>query len=356
MSSSIKRFFGIPSQPICRYEKTYEDGENEYLRYGLSSMQGWRENMEDSHVAFPRFDGATSFFGVYDGHGGKEVAKFCAKYFHQVLLNSEDYRNGDIETSLRETFFRMDEMMSGQRGWRELAMFGGKLKKLSATIQKWIWSSRRNRDNWATEKGLHSGFSGPQGTGSTSCVAVIRHNLVVVANAGDSRAVLSRGAQALDLSIDHKPTLQSEIDRIERAKGSIKDGRVNGKIAITRAIGDMYYKEAALPREDRILTANPDVRTVHLTNEDEFLVIACDGLWDCMTSQEMVNCVRRHYFLVPEGHRPPLSRVCAGAINECCPRERPRDGKGGDNMTMILVLFRQPQLNIASTSGSGSTS
>ncbi|KAL0330874.1 UNVERIFIED_CONTAM: putative protein phosphatase 2C 60 [Sesamum angustifolium] len=141
-------------------EKFSEDGENSRLRFGVSSMQGWRATMEDAHdyvrielnwsrdkalqydalaivthfslvyltvgkcASLPDLDTSTSFFGVYDGHGGKVVAKFCAKYLHQQVLKHEAYLAGDIGTSVQKAFFRMDEMMRGQRGWRELAVLG----------------------------------------------------------------------------------------------------------------------------------------------------------------------------------------------------------------------------------------
>ncbi|KAJ6740624.1 PROTEIN PHOSPHATASE 2C 60 ISOFORM X1-RELATED [Salix purpurea] len=88
-------------------EKFSEDGGNGRLRYGLSSMQGWRATMEDAHAAITDLDATTSFFGVYDGHGGKVVAKFCSKFLHQQVLKNEAYAAGDIETSVQNAFFRL---------------------------------------------------------------------------------------------------------------------------------------------------------------------------------------------------------------------------------------------------------
>ncbi|XP_039007699.1 probable protein phosphatase 2C 60 isoform X2 [Hibiscus syriacus] len=85
-------------------EKFSEDGENDRVRYGLTSMQGWLATTEDAHAAYPDLDDSTSFFGVYDGHGGKVVAKFCAKYLHQQVLKHEAYAAGDIGTSLQGAF------------------------------------------------------------------------------------------------------------------------------------------------------------------------------------------------------------------------------------------------------------
>ncbi|KAH7564966.1 hypothetical protein JRO89_XS09G0093400 [Xanthoceras sorbifolium] len=143
-------------------EKFSEDGENGSLRYGVSSMQGWRSTMEDAHAAYPDLDNSTSFFGVYDGHGGKAVAKFCAKYLHQQVLKNEAYLAGDLGTSIQKTFLRMDEMMRGQRGWRELAILGDKIDQFSGMIEGLIWSPKSGEandhmDNWPSEEVSYHG-------------------------------------------------------------------------------------------------------------------------------------------------------------------------------------------------------
>ncbi|XP_012573111.1 probable protein phosphatase 2C 60 isoform X3 [Cicer arietinum] len=346
-------------------EKASEDGENDMLRFGLSSMQGWRASMEDAHAAHPYLDESTSYFGVYDGHGGKAVSKFCAKYLHQQVLKHEAYVAGDIATSLQKSFLRMDEMMRGQRGWRELAILGDKMEKLSGMLEGFIWSPKSSEANdrvdaWAFEedhdppvpqnlycgqmrmlqvqnwwtKGPHSDFSGPN-CGSTACVSVIRGNRLVVANAGDSRCVLSRKGQAHNLSKDHKPDLEVEKDRIKKAGGFIQVGRVNGSLNLARAIGDMEFKQNKyLPAEKQIVTADPDVTSVELCDDDEFLVIACDGIWDCMSSQQLVDFI--HGQLKTENK---LSAVCEKVFDRCLAPTA--GGEGCDNMTMILIQFKK---------------
>lgn len=327
-------------------EKASEDGENGMLRFGLSSMQGWRASMEDAHAAHPYLDESTSYFGVYDGHGGKAVSKFCAKFLHQQVLRHEAYLAGDIATSLQKSFLRMDEMMRGQRGWRELAVLGDKMEKLSGMLEGFIWSPRSSEaneraDEWAFEEGPHSDFSGPN-CGSTACAAVIRGNKLVVANAGDSRCVLSRKGQAHNLSKDHKPDLEVEKDRILKAGGFIQVGRVNGSLNLARAIGDMEFKQNKyLPAEKQVVTADPDVTSVELCKDDEFLVIACDGIWDCMSSQQLVDFI--HGQLKTENK---LSVVCEKVFDRCLAPTA--GGEGCDNMTMILIQFKNPLTSDAS--------
>ncbi|KAL5070628.1 hypothetical protein RYX36_021515 [Vicia faba] len=150
-----------------KIEKASEDGENGMLRFGLSLMQGWRASMEDAHAAHPYLDESKSYFGVYDGHGGKAVSKFCAKFLHQQVLRHEAYLAGDIATSLQKSFLRMNEMMRGQRGWRELAVLGDKMEKFSGMLEGFIWSPKSSEandraDEWAFEEGPHSDFGGPK--------------------------------------------------------------------------------------------------------------------------------------------------------------------------------------------------
>lgn len=236
------------------------------------------------HSALLDLDKDTSFFGVFDGHGGKVVAKFCSKYLHREVMKSEGYSVGELGTAVNKAFFRMDEMMRGQRGWRELQSLGDKVNQFTGMIEGLIWSPRGSNsndqhDDWAFEEGPHSDFSGPT-CGCTACVAILRNSQLVVANAGDSRCVISRNGQAYNLSRDHKPELEAERERILKAGGYIQMGRVNGTINLSRAIGDMEFKQNKFLTPDKqMLTANPDINTVELCDDDDFLVLACDGIW-----------------------------------------------------------------------------
>ncbi|CAA2974399.1 probable protein phosphatase 2C 60 isoform X2 [Olea europaea var. sylvestris] len=320
-------------------EKISEDGENDKLRYGLSSMQGWRSTMEDAHAAYTDLDNSTSYFGVYDGHGGKEVAKFCANYLHQQVLSHEAYVAGDLATSVPKAFLRMDEMMCGERGQRELALFAGKIDQPRGILEGSIQSPKSGEvngqiDDWSSKEGALSDYNGPS-AGCTACVALVRDNQLLVANAGDSRCVLSQRGQAHDLSKDHKPDLEAEKERILNAGGYVQYGRVNGSLNLSRAIGDMELKQnRSLPAEKQIVTANPDITTVELSDDDDFLIIACDGIWDCMSSQEAVDFVQEHL-----NSESKLSTVCEKTLDRCLAPSS--GGEGCDNMTMILIQFKK---------------
>lgn len=135
-------------------------------------------------------------------------------------------------------------------------------------------------------------------SGCTAVVALMRPGMLYVANAGDSRCIVCRDGQAIELSLDHKPEDEQELTRITGAGGKVtQDGRVNGGLNLSRAIGDHAYKQnKELPARDQMITALPDVRKHELTADDEFLVLACDGIWNFMSSQ--VNKNLNFYYIL----------------------------------------------------------
>ncbi|CAG5128712.1 unnamed protein product, partial [Candidula unifasciata] len=176
-------------------------------------------------------------------------------------------------------------------------------------------------------------------SGCTACVVLMQENKLIVANAGDSRCVLSRAGKAVELSFDHKPEDDSEKERIENAGGKVTaDGRVNGGLNLSRAIGDHVYKRNKdLPAEEQMITALPDVETADLCSDDQFIVIACDGIWNYMSSQEVVDYVLEK-FKDPELRQKP-SAVCEALFDHCLAPNTAGDGTGCDNMTCIIVVL-----------------
>lgn len=178
-------------------------------------------------------------------------------------------------------------------------------------------------------------------SGSTAVLAMIKNKKLYVANAGDSRCILSRGGKAIDMSVDHKPEDECEKNRIEAAGGKVtEEGRVNGGLNLSRAIGDHFYKRnmEKSPRE-QMITALPDIETAVLQENDEFLVLACDGIWNYMTSQEVVDFVKEK--MKEEENRKQLSLICEKLFDKCLAPNTLGDGTGCDNMTCIIVTFDQ---------------
>ncbi|XP_041327231.1 protein phosphatase 1G isoform X4 [Pyrgilauda ruficollis] len=149
-------------------------------------------------------------------------------------------------------------------------------------------------------------------SGTTAVVALIRGKQLIVANAGDSRCVVSEGGKAVDMSYDHKPEDEVELARIKNAGGKVTmDGRVNGGLNLSRAIGDHFYKRNKnLPPEEQMISALPDIKVLTINDDHDFMVIACDGIWNVMSSQEVVDFIQSKITQKDEnGVLRPLSSI-----------------------------------------------
>jgi protein phosphatase 2C family protein 2/3 len=289
------------SQPITSKE-TASCANNMYT-LGSSSMQGWRINMEDSHthlLSLPD-DNNAAFFAVYDGHGGARVANYASMHLHKRIVNHELYAKGEVEEALRQSFLQIDEQMMQDDETRE------------------------------------------DSSGTTAITVLIKDSAIYCANVGDSRAVASIGGEAVPMSNDHKPTNDEESKRIVAAGGWVEFSRVNGNLALSRALGDFGFKRNDnKSAEEQVVTANPEILKFEMTREIEFLVLACDGIWDVMSNQEVVDFCRER---LANGLQPEV--ICEQLLDRCLAPDCEFSGLGCDNMTVILVclLHNEPMEN-----------
>ncbi|XP_071709745.1 protein phosphatase 2C 51-like [Rutidosis leptorrhynchoides] len=248
-----------------RRMKIMSNGDNEYLPKRQrfvnhenefpyhSSVIGRRREMEDAvsvELGFVNDTNGNSkfdFYGVYDGHGGSRVAYTCRERLHKLLalqMNEIEMEDINWEDLMVKSFSKMDEEIN------------------------------------------ETDFIGSMG--STAVVAVVGDHEIVVANCGDSRAVLSRGGVSVPLSIDHKPDRPDELERIEHSGGRVVNwngNRVLGVLATSRSIGDRQLKPYVI--------AKPEVTVNKRTDKDEFLILASDGLWDVMPNDMACHIVRK---------------------------------------------------------------
>jgi len=147
-----------------------------------------------------------------------------------------------------------------------------------------------------------------------------------------------KGGVALALSEDHKPELDRERERIHNGNGYIENGRVNGNLNLSRAIGDlMYKKNKELELKDQIITSYPEVMEVALEEEDEFMVLGCDGVWEIKSNQQVVDFVRQRIPIAKKEGKP-LSWIAGEFLDTILsPDISSTEGLGCDNMTMVIV-------------------
>ncbi|KAG2721239.1 hypothetical protein I3843_02G058800 [Carya illinoinensis] len=263
--------------------------------------------MEDEHIRIDDLSAhMSSFFGcliprafyaVFDGHGGPDAASYMKKNAMRLFLEDADLP----QTSDIDAIF-LEELENSHRKAFLLA-----------------------------DIALANECSVSSSCGTTALTALILGRHLLVANAGDCRAVLCRKGVAVEMSQDHRPSCIPEQRRVEELGGYMDDEDneyLNG-LGVTRALGDWALK---FPRGSAsLLIAEPDVQQVVLTEDDEFLIIGCDGIWDVMSSQYAVSLVRRGL----RKHDDP--QQCAmELVMEALRLNTP------DNLTVIVICFSSP--------------
>eukprot|EP00658_Telonema_sp_P-2_P067141 TRINITY_DN5607_c0_g1_i2.p1 TRINITY_DN5607_c0_g1~~TRINITY_DN5607_c0_g1_i2.p1 ORF type:complete len:201 (-),score=32.99 TRINITY_DN5607_c0_g1_i2:297-899(-) len=169
-------------------------------------------------------------------------------------------------------------------------------------------------------------------SGTTATFSLITQKYITTANIGDSRTVLMTGGATKEMSTDHKPCNESERQRIKAAGGKvwISSGcyRVMGDLAVSRALGDFRFKQnLGRGQLGQIVSPEPDLEVHERTEQDEFLVLACDGIWDVMTSQEVTKFLNLELQYVEPG------QACGHLIQKCLEKN------SRDNMSVALIKF-----------------
>lgn len=463
------------SEPVTKKHREFGSIEKYGGEYATCSMQGWRKHQEDAHIR-PQFfvRGAKGseqdcliFAGVYDGHGGAEIARYAANNIVKFLVDLQDYKRGAYEKALQQVYLQLDEKIKSPKAQIELKhleelalsqekadreemkskrekertaakevdtkdtsspsdksdiaennsvqshieenesnstpsekpvlltpeMFEGisnseefekkimsiisanqggedivteEEQKKSATVssvpsEKCDPAASRPDDSLAPQQlassnepadtdlfvkpkthaeldpdsyGIHSGCT-------ATSILIVNYSKIICANAGDTRCVLCRDGIAIPLSRDHNPDQEDEYERIYKAGGTVnEEGRVEGNLNLSRALGDLFYKgNEKISAEEQMITSNPEIQTITLSPKDEFLIIACDGIWNVMENQEVIDFVR-------EKMSKGMSLLdTAGALCDACLSDgSDGDGSGCDNESVILLKFNKASI------------
>ncbi|KAI1434862.1 phosphatase 2C-like domain-containing protein [Xylaria sp. CBS 124048] len=241
------------------------------------------------------------YFAIFDGHAGTFAADWCGKKLHLVL---EDIirrnPNAPVPELLDQTFTSVDAQLeklplknSGCTAaiavlrWEDRVpssnSITGSQAIAAAAVASKTSDASKSKDGKCEDDG--NTIAIPESTHAKLKGTATRQRVLYTANVGDARIILCRAGKALRLSYDHKGSDENEGKRIVNAGGLILNNRVNGVLAVTRALGDAYMKE--------LVTGHPyTTETVIQPEVDEFIIIACDGLWDVCSDQEAVDLIR----------------------------------------------------------------
>ncbi|RLN84883.1 hypothetical protein BBJ28_00015271 [Nothophytophthora sp. Chile5] len=265
-------------------EKTSATFSAPGMAIGKAAMQGWRDTMEVR---------ALSLLGFQAEHEERAVAKKIIP----AITETESFRKDatspeSLAVAVCEGFMTADDMLQKDPDFA------------------------KSSDEM----------------GSTGLFAIVTPQHIVCGNVGDSRCILSNAKtqEVLQLSIDHKPDLEFERQRILAAGGTVFRGRVCGGVAVSRSFGDLWFKRNAdLKPHEQLVTAEPCVRIQRRDAADEFLVLCCDGIFDVMSNDQLRKFIRGK---LKNGMKNP-KEIAEMLLDECL-------AKGSrDNMSAVIVLF-----------------
>lgn len=257
---------------------------------------GDRMYMEDRYIAAEKLVSGVLLFGVFDGHNGAQVSTYCKMHIAEhIRAQFADQSHlsfpKPVEHALTAAIERLDEV-------------GNLDHKLPAA----------------------------KDVGSTACLAVLTLDDVWFVNVGDSRAIIKTKNQVRQMTVDHKPALQSETDRVKKHGGFISntDGtwRINGRLNLSRSIGDWSMRPFIIstPTVQHHLRPLRYVDGRGCVDCNEYIVIASDGLFDVMTNSDITATVDSH---------PHTRQGVSAALRELVTQSRHRGS--GDNITVIYI-------------------
>ena len=250
--------------------------------YSITEKGNFRPSQEDV-VSIDETQVNQLYCAIFDGHGGDEVSKYLGDSLLKILIEGGFRANLDeqaMRNLISSTFLRTNEEFLRNERYKK--------------------------------------------AGSTALTAfILNQNKWVVANVGDCRAVFCKAGKAIQITKDHRTSDKDEEKRVENLDGIVFLGRVYGSLAVSRAFGDAEYTGVA---GQSCVTPQPDIFIESIKPEDEFLIIASDGLWDTVDNATAVKLVK----------------LCSGQFELACQRLKYAALNSGslDNVSIIIIDFK----------------
>lgn len=285
-TSTTINLSAIDSAPVTT---TRSEKESSFINNTPSETSAFTQVEEKPNYAF---------FAVYDGHGGNQAAQFVSSKLHNNIVQHPLFAT-NTEEAIREGFIQTEKQFEEE------------------TIREKIHG----------------------GVGTTACVGIIFKHTLYIANVGDSAAILCRKGKPIPLTNPHTVKNPKEKERISTMGGVIvKDQRLGHplwnphliNIGVTRAFGDFYFKQKEwTDGKPSGLTADPEIVQLPLTTDDYFLLLASDGFWDVIGTQQAISLITTKI-----GEKQDLNLICKELTDLALKRATE------DNTTVLLVKLK----------------
>ena len=331
--------------------------------FAVSSMRGRRHTQEDTFVIQTelKVHGSTSpeemlpdhaLFAVFDGHGTSYASEYVARHFISTFCNQPSF----VEYSSR--FLERSKKCNNKLLDRNISLLEDAINSTMLTLDGKLLEeivSKTNNTDMGNSVNENEGVFEYSDAGTTAIIVILTPRDILCANLGDSRAILQRSRSGtndstITLSMDHKPYKESEEARIRRAGGVLLGGKIEARLAVSRALGDFDFKHKLsvfraagifirenvsgmddyVTPESQMVSSVPEITVIRREAlSDKFLVIASDGIWDVLSNEKCINLLASIF--VRRGQS--IALACEDLLDQCYTRG------SLDNMTAILIRF-----------------
>ena len=359
-------------EELDKPEKTYSpiDKENIYLKFGFNQVQGWKKSMEDYSIEFldPNEKKFMNIFGIFDGHGGKEVPKYLQAHFLGVLNENKNFLADKYKDGIIETFFALDKKFTTQEAQEELAKYSEEFKPEKEQELKEINdlcspNEKLNKEELEQVMAFNEVFD-PRNienaniaefTGATGMILAICYKEILIAYAGNSRClILDKDGNIITQTKDHTLKLENEKKRVDLARSFNDDDEEKKKgedenieyLDSTRGFGDLEFKgNEWIDQKDQEISVEPEIVFVPY-EKAKYIIFGSHGMFE--GDDEKINKEIGDYFYseLNKNNEAKFSEIIKNYFEKIIPVDKNKNEKnsGLDNMSCFFVELKNEEI------------
>ena len=359
-------------EELDKPEKTYSpiDKENIYLKFGFNQVQGWKKSMEDYSIEFlePNEKKFMNIFGIFDGHGGKEVPKYLQAHFLGVLNENKNFLADKYKDGIIETFFELDKKFTTQEAQEELAKYSEEFKPEKEQELKEINdlcspNEKLNKEELEQVMAFNEVFD-PRNienaniaefTGATGMILAICYKEILIAYAGNSRClILDKDGNIITQTKDHTLKLENEKKRVDLARSFNDDDEEKKKgedenieyLDSTRGFGDLEFKgNEWIDQKDQEISVEPEIVFVPY-EKAKYIIFGSHGMFE--GDDEKINKEIGDYFYseLNKNNEAKFSEIIKNYFEKIIPVDKNKNEKnsGLDNMSCFFVELKNEEI------------
>ena len=358
-------------EELDKPEKIYSplDANNKYLKFGLNQVQGWKKTMEDYAIHFldKEENKFMNIFGIFDGHGGREVPKYLSSHFLEFLNKNKNFIAEKYKDAFSETFFELDKSFTTKEAQEELTKYSEEYKPDKEREIKEINdlcapNEKLNNEELEQVMAFNEVFD-PRNienaniaefTGATGMIIAVCYRDILVAHAGNSRClILDKDGKILNKTKDHTMKDENEKKRVDLAR-SFNDEEEEKKkgedehieyLDSTRGFGDLEFKgNEWIEQKDQEISVEPEILLVPYDKENKqakYIIFGSHGMFE--GEDDKVNEEIGKFFIEEinknkENNEVKFSDIIKNYFEKIMAKEKNNEKSIGlDNMSCFLV-------------------